>query len=119
LEEKLLTAEEVRHVAMLARLGLTDEEVEKFRVQLLDVLGYIDMLQKVDTSAIPPTAQILSHMNVMREDEARPSWPVADILGNAPAQEDGFIRVPPVLEEVRSDTVGEANLEANGEEAIG
>jgi aspartyl-tRNA(Asn)/glutamyl-tRNA(Gln) amidotransferase subunit C len=110
----LLTAEEVRHVAMLARLGLTEEEVETFRVQLLDLLGYIDMLKQVDTSAIPPTAQILSHLNVMRDDEARPSWPVEDILSNAPAQEDGFIRVPPVLEEVRSDAEGE-----DGEESIG
>lgn len=94
----MLTADEVRHVAMLARLGLTDEEVEKLRVQLLDLLGYIDMLKQVDTSAIPPTAQILAHLNVMRPDESRPSWPVEDVLSNAPAQEDSFVRVPPVLE---------------------
>jgi aspartyl-tRNA(Asn)/glutamyl-tRNA(Gln) amidotransferase subunit C len=67
----MLTADEVRHVAMLARLGLTDEEVEKLRVQMLDLLGYIDMLKQVDTSAIPPTAQILTHLNVMRPDEPR------------------------------------------------
>ena len=95
----MLTEEEVRHVAMLARLGLTDEEIEKMRVQLLDVLGYIDMLQKVDTSAIAPTAQILTHLNVMRWDEPRASWPVEDILANAPAREEGFVVVPTVLEE--------------------
>lgn len=102
-------------MALLARLGLTDEEVETFRVQLLDVLGYIDKLKEVDTSAIQPTAQILSHSNVLREDEPRPSWPVAEILGNAPAQEDGFIRVPPVLEEVRGEAEAEAGLGEDGE----
>ncbi len=116
----MLTVEEVRHVAMLARLGLTDEEVEKFRVQLLDVLGYIDMLKKVDTASIQPTAQILSHSNVMREDESRPSWPIEDILSNTPSQEDGFIRVPPVMEEVKGDAgAEETELTEDGEEAIG
>ena len=99
----MLTEDEVRHVAMLARLGLSDDEIEKLRVQLLDVLGYIDMLKQVDTSAIPPTAQILTHLNVTRPDEARRSWPVEEILSNAPAQEDGFVRVPTVLEENRGD----------------
>jgi aspartyl-tRNA(Asn)/glutamyl-tRNA(Gln) amidotransferase subunit C len=99
----MLTADEVRHVAMLARLGLTEEEVEKFRVQLLDVLAYIDILKKVDTSAIEPTAQILTHVNVARPDEPRPSWPVEDILANAPAREDGFVLVPPVLEDARGE----------------
>jgi aspartyl-tRNA(Asn)/glutamyl-tRNA(Gln) amidotransferase subunit C len=97
----LLTPEEVRHVAMLARLGLSDEEVETMRVQLEQVLDYIDMLNKVDTSQIPPTAQVLSHLNVTRQDAARPSWPPADLLANAPGQEDGFFRVPAVLEEFK------------------
>jgi aspartyl-tRNA(Asn)/glutamyl-tRNA(Gln) amidotransferase subunit C len=95
----LLTPEEVRHVAMLARLGLTDEEVEQMRVQLSQVLDHISMLQKVDTSAIAPTAQVLSHQNVWRPDEPRPSWPTEAILRNAPASEDDFFRVPVVLEE--------------------
>jgi aspartyl-tRNA(Asn)/glutamyl-tRNA(Gln) amidotransferase subunit C len=99
----LLTEEEVRHVAMLARLGLSDEEVEMMRVQLPDVLTYIAMLEKVDTSHIAPTAQMIAHQNVMRHDEPRPSWPVQDILSNAPATEDSFFRVPAVLEEVRED----------------
>jgi aspartyl-tRNA(Asn)/glutamyl-tRNA(Gln) amidotransferase subunit C len=97
----LLTTEEVRHVAMLARLGLSDEEVETMRVQLEQVLDYIDMLNKVDTSQIPPTAQILSHLNVTRDDIARPSWPPSELLANAPDSEDGFFRVPPVLEEFK------------------
>jgi aspartyl-tRNA(Asn)/glutamyl-tRNA(Gln) amidotransferase subunit C len=91
---------------MLARLGLSDEEVEKMRVQLPQVLDYIAILQRVDTSAIPPTAQIISLQNVMRADESRPSWPVEDILSNAPAAEEGFFRVPAVLEEGRADIGG-------------
>lgn len=97
----MLTPEEVRHVAMLARLGLTDEEVEVLRGQLLDVLEYIDVLQRVDTSSIPPTAQILEYRNVMRADHPRHSWPQKDILSNAPASDGAYFRVPTVLEEDR------------------
>ena len=99
----MLTEEEVRHVAMLARLGLSDEEVEMMRVQLPEVLTYIAMLEKVDTSTVEPTAQIISHLNVTRADEPRPSWPVQDILGNAPASEGNFFRVPGVMEENPAD----------------
>jgi aspartyl-tRNA(Asn)/glutamyl-tRNA(Gln) amidotransferase subunit C len=88
---------------MLARLGLSDEEVDTMRAQLVDVLDYIAMLERLDTSAIPPTAQIIAHGNVLREDLARPSWPTDDILSNAPTREDGLFRVPVVLEEARAD----------------
>jgi aspartyl-tRNA(Asn)/glutamyl-tRNA(Gln) amidotransferase subunit C len=88
---------------MLARLGLTDEEVEMMRVQLSQVLEHIAMLDKLDTSAVPPTAQVLAHLNISRQDEARPSLSVDDVLSNAPASETGFFRVPAVLEEVRTD----------------
>lgn len=95
----MLTREEVRHVAMLARLGLSDEEVETLRSQLGQVLEYIDILQSVDTSAIAPTAQVLSHINVSRPDISRPSLPTDEALANAPAREGEFFRVPAVLEE--------------------
>jgi len=91
---------------MLARLGLSDEEVETMRAQLVQVLDYINMLEKVDTSKIPPTAQILSHLNIMREDSPRPSWPPAELLANAPDTEDGFFRVPAVLEEFKEGENG-------------
>lgn len=97
----MLTPEEVRHVAMLARLGLSDEEVETMRAQLVQVLDYINMLDKVDTSKIPPTAQILSHLNITRQDVPRESWPREAMLANAPASEENFFRVPAVLEEFR------------------
>jgi aspartyl-tRNA(Asn)/glutamyl-tRNA(Gln) amidotransferase subunit C len=97
----VLTPEEVRHVAMLARLGLTDDEVDTMRAQLVQVLDYIAMLEKLDTSQIPPTAQILSHLNVARPDVARPSWPADALLANAPAREGDLVRVPAVLEEFK------------------
>lgn len=99
----MLTQEEVRHIAILARLGLTDEEVETMRVQLSQVLEHIAMLDKLDTSAVPPTAQVLAHLNVARQDDSRPSLNVHDVLSNAPASEAGFFRVPAVLEEIRTD----------------
>jgi aspartyl-tRNA(Asn)/glutamyl-tRNA(Gln) amidotransferase subunit C len=86
---------------MLARLGLTDEEVELMREQLAQVLDYIAMLEKLDTSQIPPTAQILTHLNVARPDVAGPSLPTEELLANAPAREGDFIRVPAVLEEFK------------------
>lgn len=95
----MLTPEEVRHVAMLARLGLSEDEVETFREQLGQVLEYIETLQQVDTSPVPSTAQVLSHVNVMRPDVARPSLSTAEVLANAPEDEGGFFRVPAVMEE--------------------
>jgi aspartyl-tRNA(Asn)/glutamyl-tRNA(Gln) amidotransferase subunit C len=91
---------------MLARLGLSDEEIETLRPQLAQVLDYINMLNKVDTSQVPPTAQVLSHLNVTREDIPRPSWPPAELLANAPNFEDGFFKVPAVLEEFKEGENG-------------
>jgi aspartyl-tRNA(Asn)/glutamyl-tRNA(Gln) amidotransferase subunit C len=91
---------------MLARLGLSEEEVETFREQLVQVLDYIAMLDNVDTSKVPPTAQILSHLNVVRSDEPRPSWPVEALLENAPGAEGGLFRVPAVMEDTAE---GDAN----------
>jgi aspartyl-tRNA(Asn)/glutamyl-tRNA(Gln) amidotransferase subunit C len=103
----LLTPEEVRHVAMLARLGLSDEEVETLRGQLGDVLEYIAMLEKVDTSQVPPTAPILSHLNVTRADEITESWSAEALLANAPEREGGFFRVPAVMEEFKENDGGD------------
>ncbi len=99
----MLTPEEVRHVAMLARLGITDEEVETLRGQLTQVLDYIAVLQEVDTSSVAPTAQILSHRNVNRADEVRPSLPTELVLQNAPGKEGHFFSVPSVFEEFKPE----------------
>jgi aspartyl-tRNA(Asn)/glutamyl-tRNA(Gln) amidotransferase subunit C len=93
-----ITRAEVAHVARLARLGLTDDEMERLASELDHILDAMQELRELDTSAIPPTAQVIPLQNVMREDIPRPSWPVDDILENAPQTRDGQFLVPPVLE---------------------
>lgn len=90
--------EQVIHVATLARLGLTEEEIALFGEQLGSILQHIESLSELDVSAIPPTAQVIPLSNVGRPDEVRPSLPPEAVLGNAPRQEDGYFRVAPVFE---------------------
>jgi aspartyl-tRNA(Asn)/glutamyl-tRNA(Gln) amidotransferase subunit C len=93
-----LSADEVKHIALLARLGLSDEEVEKFRNQLSDILVHFDALAQLDTSDLPPTAQSVNLQNVYRPDEPGSFLPVTDVLANAPSQEDNSFKVNAVLE---------------------
>ena len=92
-----LTIKEVEHVAHLARLRLSAEELEKLQTDLSHILGYIDMLKEVDVSDVPPTAQATDLANVMREDEVRPSLAREDVLANAPDQRDGMFRVKEIF----------------------
>ena len=94
-----LSREEVLHIARLARLGINEAEVEKFREQLSNILENFEALKKVDTTDVSPTAQSIDLQCVMREDEVAPSFPPADILANAPHREGEFFRVKAVLEE--------------------
>ena len=93
-----LSSAQVDHVAGLAQLALSDQERELFREQLSSILDYAERLQELDTKAIAPTATVLPLENVMRDDEARPSLPLADVLANAPAVDDDCFQVPLVLE---------------------
>lgn len=93
-----LSLEQVEHIAELAKLRLTDEEKERFRGQLSEILAYAERLQELDTEAIPPTATVLPLRTVLRPDEPRPSMPREDILANAPAAQDGCFVVPAVLD---------------------
>jgi aspartyl-tRNA(Asn)/glutamyl-tRNA(Gln) amidotransferase subunit C len=88
-----LTIADVEHVAALARLGLSEDEKERMREQLSSILEHIAALQEIDTSTIPPTAQVLPLSNVMRDDTVRPSLPRSAVLQNAPRQTDGFFEV--------------------------
>jgi aspartyl-tRNA(Asn)/glutamyl-tRNA(Gln) amidotransferase subunit C len=92
-----LTREQVVHIAALARLSLTDEELALYQEQLSAVLEYAERLQALDTDAIPPTATVLPVRNVLRADEPRASMARDDILANAPQAEDGCFRVQAVL----------------------
>ena len=93
-----LTLEEVEHIAALARLRLTEAEKARYREQLSAVLEYMDRLRQVDTSAVPPTASVLSLHSVLRPDEVQPSLKLENLLANAPAAEAGLFQVPSVLE---------------------
>jgi aspartyl-tRNA(Asn)/glutamyl-tRNA(Gln) amidotransferase subunit C len=94
-----LSSDEVRHVAMLARIGLEPGDVEFYAEQLSGILAHIDRLKELDTDAIPPTAQVVEVANTLREDVPRPGLSQADALANAPAAVDGFFRVPSIQEE--------------------
>jgi aspartyl-tRNA(Asn)/glutamyl-tRNA(Gln) amidotransferase subunit C len=94
-----LTTAEVEHVAHLARLRLSPEELEKMRAQLSQILGHFASLSEVDVSNVTPTAQVTGLVNVMRLDEERPSLPRDDVLANAPAQRDGMFQVKAIFEE--------------------
>ena len=93
-----LTREEVLHIALLARLGLSDAELDKFREQLSNLLENFEILQQVDTSGIPPTAQSIALQNVLRDDEVAPSLPQSQILANAPRKDENYFRTRAVLE---------------------
>jgi aspartyl-tRNA(Asn)/glutamyl-tRNA(Gln) amidotransferase subunit C len=93
-----ISREEVEHVARLARLGLDDQEIERMASQLAHILDAMQALRQLDTSAIPPTAQVIPLQNVMRDDVTRPGLSPEDVLRNAPATRDGQFLVPPVLE---------------------
>lgn len=92
-----LSREEVLHIARLARLGLDEAEIAKFSDQLSNLLEHFRVLQQVDTTSVPPTAQSIALQNVIREDEAQASLSPDQILANAPQKEDDFFRVHHVL----------------------
>jgi len=93
-----LSREEVLHIARLARLGLTDAEVDKLSRQLSNLLESFEVLQQVDTTGVPPTAQPNTLQNVLKEDKVKSSLPQSDVLANAPRRDGDFFRVRAVLE---------------------
>ena len=94
-----ITRADVAHVAALARLELTDAELELFTGQLAAVLDHAADVEALDTEGVPPTAHPLELENVLRDDEVRPSLSRDEVLGMAPSSEGGRFRVPPVLGE--------------------
>ncbi len=94
-----LSRKEVQHIAQLARVGLDEDEIARFREHLSEVLDYFQRLRQVDTEGVPPTAHTLPLHNIARADEPIPSPDKEDILANAPDREDDFFRVAAILEE--------------------
>jgi len=93
-----LSSDDVLHIALLARLGLTETEVDRFREQLSNILENFEILQQVDTSGVPPTAQPIPLQNVVTDDKAADSLPQSEVLANAPRKDENFFRVRAVLE---------------------
>ena len=94
-----LSRDEVLHVARLARIGLTDADVERFQQQLSTILDNFAALSQIDTEDVEPTTHTLPLENVMAADEPRPSLDASEVLANAPLTHDGFLRVRAVLDE--------------------
>jgi aspartyl-tRNA(Asn)/glutamyl-tRNA(Gln) amidotransferase subunit C len=92
-----LSREDVEHVASLARLGLSDEEIEQMQEQLSSILGHIEVMNQLDTDAIPPTAQVIQLQNVLRDDAVRESLPQDVVMKLTSAPHDGFIAVSEVM----------------------
>ena len=93
-----LTREQVQHVAKLARLSLSEEEISIFTGQMADILAYVEKLNELDTDGIVPTAHAVPMENSFRDDVVRPSIGVENALANAPDRVEGFFRVPKVIE---------------------
>jgi len=95
-----LSKQSVAHVAQLARLGITDEEAERYSVQLSSILDYVETLQQVDTDGIEPTAQVTGLENILRDDVMASVLPdvKAGLLKQAPALENGLVKTKSVFE---------------------
>lgn len=92
----MITKDDVKHVAKLARLELTEEETEKYSEQLGNILKYVEQMNEVDTTGIEPMPHAVPVTNVMREDEVKYEQTKEELMQNAPCEEDGFFRVPKI-----------------------
>jgi aspartyl-tRNA(Asn)/glutamyl-tRNA(Gln) amidotransferase subunit C len=95
----VISRDDVLHVARLARLALSDAEVERMREQLNAILAHIDALAAVDTAGVEPTSHAVPQFNVMRDDEPLPSFPCEAMLANAPDAAGELFRVPRIIED--------------------
>jgi aspartyl-tRNA(Asn)/glutamyl-tRNA(Gln) amidotransferase subunit C len=89
---------EVEHIADLARLELSDREIEQLQKELSEILEYVEQLNQLDTSAVSPTAHVVVRRDVLRGDQTEPSLPRREALANAPQAQDGYFRVHAVFE---------------------
>ncbi len=103
-----LSLKDVEHVAALARLGLTGEEMETLRDQLSSILEHIEVLNRLDVGDISPTAQVIAVDNVMRDDSVVPSLPQDQVMALVPLGHNGFITVPAVLGDADESEGGSA-----------
>ena len=88
---------DVRYVAKLARIALSDEEVARFERQLADLLQHVAVLEQLNTASVPATAQVIASTNVMRDDQTAPPLDREEVLGMAPQRQGPFFRVPRII----------------------
>jgi aspartyl-tRNA(Asn)/glutamyl-tRNA(Gln) amidotransferase subunit C len=93
-----LSREEVVHIAALARMGMSEADIERAREQLSNILENFEVLKEVDTTDVPPTTQSINLQNVMRDDISAPSLPAEDIMANAPDREEDLFKLRAVLD---------------------
>jgi aspartyl-tRNA(Asn)/glutamyl-tRNA(Gln) amidotransferase subunit C len=93
-----ITEKDVRHVALLSRLDFSDEEIKRFTKDLDSILGYIDKLNELDTSAVEITSHALKMANVFRKDEIKTPPSADEMLKNAPEQEEQCFKVPKIIQ---------------------
>lgn len=94
--KQMITEKDVKHVANLARLELTEEETAKYSKQLGELLKYVEQMNEVDTAGVEPMPHAIPLVNVMREDEVSYECTREELMKNAPFEEDGFFRVPKI-----------------------
>jgi aspartyl-tRNA(Asn)/glutamyl-tRNA(Gln) amidotransferase subunit C len=92
----MISTDDVKHVAKLARLELSEAEINKFSKQLGDILKYAEQMNEVDTTGVEPMAHPLPVVNVMREDRIEYEQTKEELMKNAPEEEDGFLKVPKI-----------------------
>ncbi len=92
----MISTDDVKHVAKLARLELTEDEINKYSKQLGDILKYVEQMNEVDTTGIEPMPHAIPVYNVMREDVVKYEQTKEEMMANAPYEEDGFFRVPKI-----------------------
>ena len=97
-ENSQLSEADVRHIALLARIGMTDEDVQNMRKDLSNIMDQFDVLTQVDTEGVETTGHSVDVTSVMRDDVSRPSLSKEDVLANAPNREADRIRVKAVME---------------------
>lgn len=92
-----ITIKDVKHVAVLSRLGLNDDELQKYEKELNDVLNFMEKLNELDTKGIEPTSHVLDIHNVFRSDKVEESLSLEDVLANAPDRDEDYFKVPSIL----------------------
>lgn len=93
-----ISEEQVKHVAKLAKLAFPDEELHEFTTQLGKIIEMVELLEEVDTTGVPFTSNVIETVNVMREDVAQPGFDREKLLRNVPESENGFIKVPAIID---------------------